>query len=311
MRWPPVTIAILNYQRKDTLRLVLQAALAQDYPSLEVLVVDNASTDGSDRMVEEEFPGVRLVRLPRNVGCAARNAGVAAATGDIVVTIDNDVLLMSPHDVRTIVGVLQERPSVACLNFKILDRTGALSRRDWCHPRAWREFADHEFLTDYVLEGASAFRRHVFERVGGYWPLLFLGHEGLDLALRILDTGHDLLYSPRVCVTHLVSGDARPSSRIYYTYTRNSIWVSLRNHRPFVAARAIAEDMALMAFASLRARQLASYLSALRDGLRGTRDALATRHALNRATYDRIRRLRDLKPGLIERAQRHWQEQLI
>lgn len=311
MRWPLVTIAILNYQRKDTLRLALQAALAQDYPGLEVLVVDNASTDGSDRMVEDEFPGVRLVRLPENIGCAARNAGIAAAKGDIVVTIDNDVLLMSPLDTQNVVRIFEERPSVACVNFKILDSTGDLSRRDWCHPRDWRQFADHEFATDYVLEGASAFRREVFESVGGYWPLLFLGHEGLDLALRILDAGHALLYSPRVKVTHLISPDARPSSRIYYTFTRNSIWVSLRNHRPLAAAKAIANDMALMAFASLRRGYLTVYLRAIRDAVRGTHVAIDSRHALSRATYERLDCIRSLQPSLLERAKRHWQERLI
>jgi glycosyltransferase involved in cell wall biosynthesis len=73
---PPVTILVLNYQRKETLRAVLEQAVAQDYPALEIIVVDNASTDGSDRLVEEEFPSVRLLRMPDNLGCAARNEGV-------------------------------------------------------------------------------------------------------------------------------------------------------------------------------------------------------------------------------------------
>ena len=57
----------------------------------EILAVDNASTDGSAEMVRDEFPDVRLVHLPENIAAAARNVGVAAAKGDIVVTLDNDV----------------------------------------------------------------------------------------------------------------------------------------------------------------------------------------------------------------------------
>lgn len=307
----PVTIAILNYQRKETLRATLTRAVFQEYPDLEVVVVDNASTDGSDRMVEDEFPGVRLVRLPENIGCAARNAGVEAAKGEIVLTIDNDVLLTTPDSVAKAVALLDRYPAAACVNFKILDAEGRLSRRDWCHPRDWRHFADAEFLTDYVLEGASAFRREAFLRAGGYWPPLFLGHEGLDLALRLLEAGYDLLYSPAVQVVHLASREARPSSRIYYTFTRNAIWVSLRNRRPLDLARAMARDLALMAFAAVRAGHARAYLHGLRDGLAGARGAIASRHPLSRSTCARQRQIRALEPSLFDKVRRHWRERLI
>ncbi|MBI4241952.1 MAG: glycosyltransferase family 2 protein [Candidatus Rokubacteria bacterium] len=311
MTRPVVTVSILNYQRREILRRALERAVGQSYPALDVLVVDNASTDGSDRLVEREFPLVRLVRLPENIGCAARNAGVAAAKGEIVVTLDNDVLLTTADDVRTIVDIFERRPSVACASFKILSETGGLSRRDWCHPRDWARFADEEFVTDYVLEGASAVRRDAFERVGGYWAPLFLGHEGLDLALRLLEAGHDLLYSPRVRVTHLVAAEARPSSRIYYTFTRNAIWVALRNRRGPDAARAIGRDLALMAFTSARAGQFRGYVRGLRDGLLGVPRALATRRPMSRATSRRLRHIRRLAPGLLAKVRRHLEEPLI
>src|SRR5207244_11071805 len=92
---PSVSIAILNYQLREALRRCLEAARSQRYP-LEILVVDNASADGSPDMVRDEFPDVRLVRLPQNIATAARNIGVASAKGDIVFTIDNDVLFTTP-----------------------------------------------------------------------------------------------------------------------------------------------------------------------------------------------------------------------
>lgn len=311
MAMPAVTISILNYQRRETLRLALEWALRQDYSDLEVLVVDNASADGSDRMVKEEFPGVRLIRLPENLGCAARNAGVAAAKGEIVVTLDNDVLLTTPGDVRNAVERVRAFPSVACVNFKILDASGGLSIRDWCHPRDWRRFANEEFPTDYVLEGASAFRREVFERMGGYWGPLFIGHEGLDLALRLLDAGYDLLYSPAIQVTHLVSAEARPAARIYYTFARNAIWVALRNHRPLAAASAILKDLALMAFSSIRAGHGREFLRGLKDGLAGLPRAVGSRRPLRRATYRRLREIRAFQPSTLEKVRRHWREQPI
>jgi GT2 family glycosyltransferase len=310
MSLPPVTVAILNYQRKDTLRLALERASVLEYPRLEILVVDNASTDGSDRMVREAFPEVRLLLLDENIGCAARNRGVAAAGGEIVVTIDNDVLLMAPDAVHRIVEVFYTHPSVGCVNFQIQDPDGNLSR-EWCHPRDWRRFANEEFFTDNVLEGASAFRRRVFESVGGYWPPLFIGHEGMDLGLRLLDEGHEILYSPTVRVRHLRSREARGSSRIYYTFTRNSMWIAMRHHRMRSMALALAGDLALMAFTAGRAGESKAFLRGVRDGVAGARRAWATRRRLRRATYRRLAEIRALSPSLLEKMKRHRDERLI
>ena len=73
-----VSVAVLNYQRRDALRRALEAARQQRWPSLEIIAVDNASTDGSTEMVRDEFPDVHLVALPRNIAAAARNEGKVA-----------------------------------------------------------------------------------------------------------------------------------------------------------------------------------------------------------------------------------------
>lgn len=307
---PSVSIAILNYQRRDALRRALMAARTQDHP-VEILAVDNASTDGSAEMVRDEFPDVRLVRLRENVAAAARNVGVAAARGDIVVTLDNDVLLSSPGDVAAALGVFARHPRAAVVSFMIVGPDGRLSRRDWCHPRDAGPWSETEFATDYVLEGASACRREAFLATGGYWPPLFIGHEGWDLGLRLLDAGHDLVYTPAVRVRHLVDASVRPSSRIYYTFVRNAVWVALRNLPPAAATGAIACDVVLMGFAATRAGQLGAFRRGLIDAARGARAALATRRPLAPATRARLAEIRRLKPNLLARARRHLREQLI
>jgi GT2 family glycosyltransferase len=307
---PTASIAILNYQRRDALRRALEAARDQRHAALEIIAVDNASTDGSAEMVRDEFPDVRLVQLPENIGAAGRNAGVAAAKGDVVFTLDNDVLFRTPDDVARALAIFERYPRAAVVNFMIVDAAGRLSRRDWCHPRdtSWSE---HEFVTDYVLEGASACRREAFLAAGGYWPPLFIGHEGWDLAFRLINAGHDLVYTPAVRVHHMVDPSVRPSSRIYYTFTRNAVWVALRNHRRFRAARSIAQDLTLMGFAALRAGELGAYRRALVDAVRGARAALATRVPLSSEAYARLAGIRAFKPGLLSRAVRHVRERLI
>jgi GT2 family glycosyltransferase len=307
---PPVTVAVLNYQRRDALRGALEAARTQHHP-VEILAVDNASTDGSAEMVRDEFPDVRLVQLPANLAAAARNVGVAAARGDVVFTLDNDVRFTTPDDVGRALAVFERHPRAAVVSFTIVGPDGRLSRRDWCHPRDPDTWSEREFATDYVLEGASACRREAFLASGGYWPPLFIGHEGWDLALRLLAAGHELVYTPAVRVRHLVDGSARPSSRIYYTFTRNAVWVALRNLPVPAAAASIARDLALMGVAAARAGQLAAYRRGLLDALRGGRRALATRQALSPEARARLAQIRRLKPGLLARARRHLREPLI
>jgi GT2 family glycosyltransferase len=308
---PTVSIAVLNYQRRDALRRALATARQQRWPSLEIIAVDNASTDGSREMVRDEFPDVHLVALPRNIAAAARNEGVRAAKGEIVFTLDNDVLFTTPDDVARGVAVFDRHPRAAVVSFAILGPDGALSRRDWCHPRDCRRWAETEFLTDYVLEGASACRRDAFLASGGYWEPLFIGHEGWDLALRLLDAGHDLVYAPSVRVQHMVDQTARPSSRIYYTFTRNAVWIALRSKRPSDAARSIGRDLILMAFAAVRAGEPGAWCRGVVDAIRGAPRALATRRPMSRTTERRLRAVRALKPSVVSRAARHLRERLI
>jgi GT2 family glycosyltransferase len=305
------SIAVLTYQRRDVLRRALEAARAQRGPIVEILAVDNASTDGSAEMVRDEFPDVRLVSLPSNIAAAARNVGVAAAKGDVVVTVDNDVLFTSPGDVQRALDVLDRHPRAAAVDFMVVGPDGAICRRDWCHPRDVDRWGETEFLTDYVLEGASAWRREAFLDAGGYWPPFFIGHEGWDLALRVLARGRDLVYSPEIRVQHLVESSARPSSRIYYTFTRNAIWVALRNHRAAPATVVLAQSLAMMAFCALRAGHVGPWARGVIDGVRGARAALATRRALTSDAYARLRDLRRFRPSVAARIKRHVGERLI
>src|SRR3954447_20527482 len=93
---PTVSIVFLVYNRREELRISLRAMLASsDYPrsNVEVIVVDNASTDGSAAMVRDEFPEVRVIVRERNVGVSGWNDGLQIARGDWVLALDDDCSL--------------------------------------------------------------------------------------------------------------------------------------------------------------------------------------------------------------------------
>ncbi len=87
---PLVTVNILSFNRKDELRHTLQKVYEQDYKNIEVIVVDNASSDESPKMVKNEFPDVILVQLEKNVGIAGWNEGFKIAKGEYVLVLDDD-----------------------------------------------------------------------------------------------------------------------------------------------------------------------------------------------------------------------------
>src|SRR5438552_17543630 len=101
-RWPSVTIVFLVFNRRDELRESLRRMLHEsDYEAgrVDVIVVDNASTDGSGAMVGDEFPNVRLIRHERNVGVSGWNDGFAAAWGEYVLALD-DACYLPPVGLR-------------------------------------------------------------------------------------------------------------------------------------------------------------------------------------------------------------------
>src|SRR3954447_8022353 len=107
---PTVTIVFLVYNRRDELRISLQKMLEEsDYPRdrVDVVVVDNASEDGAAEMVREEFPDVRLIRREVNSGVSAINDGVAVATSDFVLGLDDDCYL-PPDGLRRAVALAGE-----------------------------------------------------------------------------------------------------------------------------------------------------------------------------------------------------------
>ncbi len=110
---PLVSVIVPSYNSRKTLRTCLESALAQSHPAIEVVVVDDASTDGSGGIASEI--GCTLIRQPGNAGVsAARNAGVAASRGEILFFLDSDVAL-APDAVACAVRLLAEDRGCGCV----------------------------------------------------------------------------------------------------------------------------------------------------------------------------------------------------
>jgi GT2 family glycosyltransferase len=279
------------------LNALLESLVKIEYNPLEIIVVDNGSSDDTASMLESYRSKVTYIRNNQNIGVSARNIGLKNAKGSMVITLDDDVLGINDSHIRILAGKFTASPRLAAVNFKVIDpSTGKLC--NWVHHRDPLTSSGKEFLTYEITEGAVAFRMEALRRVGFYSEDFFLSHEGPDLALRMLDAGYDVIYSDLVSVLHYRSNLGRKNWLKYYFDTRNQFWLAARNFPVPYAAEYLFRGLSSMLFYSLRDGYLKYWLRAVRDGLRGIPDVLCARNVLNAETMKKVRAIDSERPAL-------------
>ena len=198
---PTVSICILTYNRCSLLCSLLLSLSELKHEGLEIVIVDNHSTDHTQEMVAEQFGKMAYIRTQRNMGASARNLGLMRAQGEFVITLDDDVAGLTDDHIAYLQDLFRQRPQLGAVNFRILDpATGELS--NWVHHCKAEDFSDKEFCTYEITEGAVAFRKAALEKSGYYAETFFLSHEGPDLAFRLMNSGYEVLYTGSVTVAH-------------------------------------------------------------------------------------------------------------
>ncbi len=292
-----VSVVILNYNKKEFLAKCIASVLEIEWPKLDVIVVDNASSDGSAEMVESEFPGcVRLIRREVNSPTAGRNQGFVAAEGEFVLSIDNDILLLDKDVLRKGIALLRELPTVGLLAFKI----GTVESPDqplpehWWYPLPLEDWKDRFFYTDFFSEGAVLFRAKMLEASGGYDEEFFQYFESVDLSLRVIRDGFDMLYCPVLTCAELRVRGFLPRKRtpINYLSLRNRLWVVWK-HYPIWRGICFALGRITIAFVrSVRYGWVDYFVRGVKDGIAAPRTIRAKRRPLNAETWRRIKGIR-------------------
>ncbi len=244
---PRVSVVVLNYDGLEHVDECFASLRELTYPrdSLEVMLVDNGSTDGSPEHVEEAFPEVRVVRLGANVGFAAgNNRGAEAATADYIVFLNNDTAVEPPF-VTELVSAVTAEPDVVCAGAKILDWSGEridfggstvnfaghAAQLGMGAPAAASEF-DVPRPILFACGGAMIIERDAFLAGGGFDEDYFLLFEDVDLGWRLWVLGHRVVYAPRARVRHRHHGtlDRLPEHRYEVLLRRNALDTIVKNY---------------------------------------------------------------------------------
>lgn len=244
-----VSLISPNLNGRQHLETLLASISAQSYPAdrIEVIVVDNGSSDGSVAYLRERHPMVRIIENAANEGFARPNNQAAAiATGDYLLLVNNDMKLASDWVARMVSAIEAAPPDVACIASRILNWDGSAvdfikgemafngmglqpgygARID--SPEA-RSYPD-ELL--FACGGAMLIRREVFLEIGGFDEDYFAYYEDVDLGWRLWVLGYRVRFCPEAVVHHLHNGTSKRFDPWKKTvlFERNALCSVIKNY---------------------------------------------------------------------------------
>jgi GT2 family glycosyltransferase len=243
---PAVSIIIVNWNGRDFLPACLAALERQTFRDFETILVDNGSTDGSQELLREHYPWVRLVELPVNTGFSGgNNAGLQQATGRYVVVLNNDTEA-EPGWLAELVRVAEANPRAGQVGCRIcsmndhdlIDSLGhgvcsdGMSRGRY-RLRRWSEVGGAFAPVQEMFFGTacvSLYRREALDEAGFFDDDMFAFAEDTDLGLRLRWYGWDALLATDAVVYHKYSGTGGVFSPFkLYLVERNHYWVAVKN----------------------------------------------------------------------------------
>lgn len=232
---PLVSFVLATYNRPDDLTDAIESIHKQTYRPIEIIVISN-STDETQELFKDlgEFDRewIHYYEFPGRMGVPeARNMGYERASGEILVTIDDDAVLANADATDEIVRLFQEHTDVGTLAFQSRNhQTDELIRMEIPDPPDFETPASKAYRTTTFIGVGNAIRRSALDAAGNYPDKFVYGFEEMDLSIRLLDAGYDILYAPSIVVYHKESPAARrPSIEEQERQIENRIRLAVRN----------------------------------------------------------------------------------
>ena len=238
-----VTIIIPNYNGKHFMAPCLASLENQSCKSFEILVVDNASTDGSLEYMRENHPSVRCIALDRNYGFSrAVNVGIQASHTPYVILLNNDTTV-DPDYVQEMLRAIRTSKRIFSVSSKmiqmyhrdLIDSAGDLyTLLGWGVCRGAGRPVSNYTEADEIFTacaGAAIYRRSAFEKIGYFDESHFAYLEDIDIGYRARIFGYQNRYCPTALVYHVGSGTSGSKYNAFKVKlsARNSIYVNYKN----------------------------------------------------------------------------------
>lgn len=227
MKQPHVSIGILTYNSEKYLEHAIPSFLAQDYPNLEIVVLDNNSSDNTVSILQERYPEVQVITSKENLGFSkGHNRLIRETNGDFYLCTNID-LILEPNFVSKLVDIMEQHPDCASATGKLLrwnfekfqktniiDSTGLGVKRPFTFfDRGQGELDQGQFDSKEQILGCSAavalYRTSALDKVAlqreqkeYFDEIMFMYKEDIDLALRLQIAGFSAYYTPEAIGYH-------------------------------------------------------------------------------------------------------------
>ncbi len=238
-----VTVIIPNYRGEKFIADCLDSLLSQSYTDFDIIVVDNASGDGSTDIIEKDFPSVKLIALQDNYGFSrAVNEGIKASDTPFVILLNNDTRVEGDFVERLLLAI-KEDERIFSVSSKMLQMTapdridGAgdlYSAFGWAFARGKDRRAEaFNKRCDIFAScgGASIYRRSILDEIGWFDEFHFAYLEDVDIGYRARIMGYRNVYEPGARVYHYGSGvsGSRYNDFKVRLSARNNMYIIMKN----------------------------------------------------------------------------------
>lgn len=257
-----LSVIVLSYNRKDALLHTLeQLRCGSVTAQAEIIVVDNASSDGTPVAVRDAHPQVRLLALDTNTLIEGFNIGVRAAKGDLVLILDDDARPDQPS-LSEAMEALENNPRLGGATLMPIHPASGAS--EWPFVRTTTARSENW----PVMGCCNLVRRELWIAAGGYDSSFELYRNDVELALRLQALGMGVAFDPRWTCEHDSPAAAHKSERWCYQATRNWIWMCRRHGRgASCVAMIVLGCMSAARHAGVRTAALRAVCRGVREGL--------------------------------------------
>lgn len=256
-----LSIVIVNWNTKDLLRKCLESIYeAPPLVKFEVLVVDNASNDGSGEMVEKDFPEAQLIKNNTNLGFAkANNQGIKKSHGNLVLLLNSDVKIL-PGVLEKMVNFMAKHPEIGILGPKLIYPNGSYQLSGGHFPMVLSEFFERSKLAqlfsfskfigryrmnywdrdngrelDWVSGAALMIRRRVIQDGGLMDENFFMHYEDIDWCYRAKAKGWKVYFIPEAKLVHLERQSTKkyPANLHFFNYRKSQLYFYQKHYSLF------------------------------------------------------------------------------
>ncbi|RWY54215.1 glycosyltransferase family 2 protein [Mucilaginibacter gilvus] len=250
---PKVAVVILNWNGLKHLEQFLPGVLASTYPNLDIIVGDNASTDGSITFLTGRYPSIRLIENDHNYGfTGGYNRVLAQVEADYYVLLNSDVEV-TPNWIEPVITLMESDESIAAAgpklrsfaqktHFEYAGAAGGFIDRfgyPFCRGRIFDVLEEDMGQYDtpgevFWASGAALFiKKKLWDAAGGFDESFFAHMEEIDLCWRLKNMGYKVMYCPQSMVYHVGGGTLNAESPFKtYLNFRNNLLL-LKNNLPF------------------------------------------------------------------------------